>query len=121
MVIEDIQKGGVNIPKLVALFLQNLTGGTDFRRSTSNLKQIRTKSISEDVVFAKTGELKKPQNHLMLGIPLKSLTEDQKVVQIMSSFTDYISYHTKKEIKTEVTFSKKNFVYMVWYEVRSSM
>ena len=36
-----------------------------------NLKQIRTKSISEDVVFAATGELKKPQNHLMLGLLLE--------------------------------------------------
>lgn len=48
--IEDIQKCEVDISKLVELFFQNLTAGTDFRHLASNLKQIRAKSISEDDV-----------------------------------------------------------------------
>ena len=99
--IEDIQKGEVDIPELVELFFQNLRGGPDSRRWASNLKQIRTKSISEDVVFAATGGLKKPQKHLMLGIALKSLTGSRKDVEVMNRLGDCISYHTMEEIKTE--------------------
>ena len=81
---------------------------TTFRK---NLKQIRTKSISEDVVFAATGELKKLQKHLMLGIALKSLTGSRKVVEIMNRLGHCISYHTIEEIETEATFesTKNNF------------
>ena len=86
------------------LFCQNLIGGTDSRRWESNLKRVRTKAISEDVVFAAVGGLKKPQNYLMLGIVLKSLTGSRKVVKIMSRLCHYISYHTKEEIETEATF-----------------
>ena len=97
--IEDIQKGEVDIPELVELFFQNLRGGPDSRRWASNLKQIRTKL--EQIVFAATGGLKKPQKHLMLGIALKGLTGSRKDVEVMNRLGDCISYHTMEEIKTE--------------------
>ena len=68
--IDHIQKGEVNIPELLNIFFENLIGGPDSPHWASNLKQIRMKSTSEDVVFAATGGLKKPQKHLMLGIAL---------------------------------------------------
>ena len=55
-------------------------------------------------MFAATGGLKKPQNHLMLGIAVKSLTGSRKVVEIMDSLVHCISYHIKEEIQTEATF-----------------
>ena len=55
-------------------------------------------------MFAATGGLKKPQNHLMLGIVLKSLTGSRRVVEIMNRLGHCISYHTKDEIETEATF-----------------
>ena len=100
--IEDIQKGDIDKPELVELVFQNLIGGPDSRRWANNLKQIRTISISEDVAFAATGRLKKPQKHLMLGIALKSLTGSQKVVKIINRLGHCISYHTIEEIETEV-------------------
>ena len=84
MKIEYIQKGEVDIPELLKLFFQNLIGGPNSRCWASNLNQIGTKSIGEDVVFAATSRLKKPQKHLMLGIAFKSLTGSRKVVEIMN-------------------------------------
>ena len=94
------------------LFFQNLIGGTDSRRWASNLKQIRTKSISEDVVFTVTGGLKKPQNHLMLGIALKSLTGSRKVAEIMNRLGHCIGCNTKEEIEREALLksTKKNLL-----------
>ena len=60
--IEDVQKGEVDIPELLKLFFQNLIGGPDSRRWASNLKQIKTKSIGEGVVFAATSGLKDHKN-----------------------------------------------------------
>ena len=109
MKIEYIQKGEVDIPKLLKLFFQNLIGGPNSRCWASNLNQIRTKSIGEDVVFAATSRLKKPQKHLMLGIAFKSLTGSRKVVEIMNRLGHCISYHTIEKIETEATFeSTKN-------------
>ena len=97
--IEDIQKCQVYILELVELFFQNLIGGPDSRSWTSNLNQIRTKSISEGVAFAATGGRKEPQNHIMLGIAFKSLTGSRKVVKIMN-----YELHAIQEIETEATF-----------------
>ena len=102
--IEDIQKSEVDIPELLKLSFQNIIGGPDSRRWASNLKQIRTKSISEDVAFAATSGLIKPQKHLMLGFALRSLTGSRQIVEIMNRLGHCISYHTIEEIETEATF-----------------
>ena len=102
--IEDIQKSEVDIPELLKLSFQNIIGEPDSRRWASNLKQIGTKSISEDVVFAATSGLIKPQKHLMLGFALRSLTGSRQIVEIMNRLGHCISYHTIEEIKTEATF-----------------
>ena len=54
----------------------------DVRRWESNFKKIRIKSVSEDAILAVTTELKKSQQHLMLGIALKSLTGNRKIIEI---------------------------------------
>ena len=110
--IEDIKRGEVTVPELVATFFQNLIGGPDVRHWESNFKKIRIKSMSEDAVFAAAAGLKKPQKHLMLGIALKSLTGSRKVIKIMNRLGHCASYHTREEVETEATFesTKRNLV-----------
>ena len=110
--IEDIKRGEVTVPELVTTFFQNLISRSDVRRWKSNLKKIRIKSMSEDVVFAATAGLKKPQKHLMLGIALKSLTGSRKVIKIMNRLGHFASSHTIEEVEREATFesTKRNLV-----------
>ena len=102
--IEDIKRGELAVPELVATFFQNLIFRPDVRRCESNFKKIRIKSMSEDAVFAATAGLKKPQKHLMLGIALQSLTGSKKFIEIMNRLEHCASYHTTEEIETEATF-----------------
>ena len=102
--IEDIKRGELGVPELVATFFQNLIFKPDVRRCESNFKKIRIKSMSEDAVFAATAGLKKPQKHLMLGIASQSLTGSKKVIEIMNRLGHCASYHTIEEIQTEATF-----------------
>ena len=44
--IEDIKRGEVTVPESVTIFLQNFIGGPDVRGWESNLKKVRTKSMS---------------------------------------------------------------------------
>lgn len=89
--IEIIQKCEVDISKLVELFFQNLTAGSNFRHLASNLKQIRTKSITEDDVFVATGGLKKPSSHLMLGREI-----NKKLFKILVSYLKEIIFAKKQ-------------------------
>ena len=44
--IEDIKRVEVTVPESVTIFLQNFIGGPDVRGWESNLKKVRTKSMS---------------------------------------------------------------------------
>ena len=102
--LEDFKKGEVETPEILEKFLTYLIAGPDSRRHESDVKQRRIKSISDDVIYATTGDKKKPSKHLMLGMTIKSLTGSKIVLQILNHYGYCSSYNTIQETETELNF-----------------
>lgn len=88
----------------VRLFFTHLIGGSDDRTCSSNSKQRRIQSISEDVIFATTSGRKKPSKHLKVGLAIKSITGSKKFIEVMNRLGHSASYSTIQELETELTF-----------------
>ena len=101
---EEISKDEVEVPDLVQNFLKFLIGGPDSRKWDLESRKRRIKSISQDVVFSTTSGIKKPSNHLQLGLAIKSLTGSRNVVEILNRMGHCVSYSTVGELETELTF-----------------
>ena len=80
--LSDIEKEEVEIPALISIFFQNLTAWPDSRRWKGSRKTIRTRSLCQDVIFSATSGQTKPRKHLMFAMTMKSLTDNQKVIEI---------------------------------------
>lgn len=61
--------------------------------STAGVERI-VKSSANDVLFATTRGLLKPSKHLCLGLGVKSMTGNRKVVVILIRLGHCVNYHT---------------------------
>ena len=102
--IEDIKLGECDIPEILNQFFTHLIAGP-WKRSQTESKMRRIKSLSQDVIFAFTSGNTKPGKHLELGIAIKSMTGSKKIIQILNRFGHCASYSTIEEIETEMTFA----------------
>ena len=107
LAIDSVLHGTTNVPPKLNQIFQYLICGPDLRRWKSDAKQRLIRSVSRDVIFSALSGRKFPSKHLILGVPLKSLTRSRKVVEILNCYGHCANYHAVEEIETELTFNAK--------------
>ena len=68
----------------------------------------RIQSLWDDIVFAVTRGLVKPQKHLLLGLGVKSMIGGKKVLNILNRLRHHISYTAAEETETELASNIAN-------------
>ena len=81
--IADIANGEIDAPEILEEFMTNMICGPDYRRRTDT-KKSRIKTISQDIVFSATSGRKRPKKHLQLGLAIKSLTGNRRIVELLN-------------------------------------
>ena len=102
--IEAIFQGEVNVPDNLHLFLNYLISRPDPRKQSSSNKQRRINLIGENIIYAISSGAKIPAKHLQVGLAMKSLTGNRKVIEVLDRLGHSISYSVVEEIETELTF-----------------
>ena len=106
LTVDNIEKEEINEPDILHEFLQNVTCGPDYKRSS--IKDMRINLIGQDVVFAATAGRKRPKKHIQLGLTLKSLTGSSRRIELLKRMGHCINYHGVTEIETEMTFEARD-------------
>ena len=102
--IAAIFQGEVNVPDNLHLFLNYLISRPDPRKQSSSNKQRRINLIGENIIYAISSGAKIPAKHLQVGLAMKSLTGNRKVIEVLDRLGHSISYSVVEEIETELTF-----------------
>ena len=92
------------VSDLVQNFFKYLIGGPDSRKWDLESRKRRIKTISQDVVFSTTSEIKKPLRHLQLELAIRSLTGSRKVTEILNRMCHCVSYSSVEKLENELTF-----------------
>ena len=59
------------------------------------------------MIFDVTSGLKRPSKHLQLGMVIKIVTSNRKVVDLLNKLGHCASHSTIEELETELTFEAK--------------
>lgn len=106
--VSDIITGECEIPKDLTDFMRNLLCGIDSRTQKSSDCTRKVDSISQDIIYAIHHGRMKISKHMTLGMTLKSITSNRKVVDLMNKFGHCCSYNVVEELETEATSSACN-------------
>ncbi|CAG9812927.1 unnamed protein product [Phaedon cochleariae] len=105
---KDLIAGECDIPEILKTFYKTVLGGFNYhQRHASNL-DLRSETLSSDLIYATTRGRIKPAKQIELGIALKSLTNSKKVLNIMNKLGHCISYSVIEELETEAAYTSFN-------------
>ncbi|CAH1154920.1 unnamed protein product [Phaedon cochleariae] len=105
---KDLIAGECDIPEILKTFYKTVLGGFNYhQRHASNL-DLRSETLSSDLIYATTRGRIKPAKQIELGIALKSLTNSKKVLNIMNKLRHCISYSVIEELETEAAYTSFN-------------
>ena len=96
------------IPDPLLQFFTHLVCGSDKRRVVTIKNKRQIKAICQDIIFATLSRVKKFGTNVMLGVPMKRITESWKVTDILNRMGHSISYTTVEELETKLTFGESN-------------
>lgn len=83
--VNDILEGKVGIPPpLVKEFFECLVNGPTSPTKICERREIRIKSLAEDIIFSATNVRSNPSKHLLLSLVMKSVTGSRKVIEILN-------------------------------------
>ena len=105
--IADIANGERDVPKILEELMTNMTRRPDYS-SRTDIKERRTKAISQDIVFSVTAGRKRPKKHSQLGLAIKSLTGNRRIIKLLNRIRHCINYHSVTEMETKMTFEARN-------------
>lgn len=103
--VNDILEGEVGIPPLVKEFFECLINGPTSPTKICERKELRIRSLAEDVIFSVTNGRSRPSKHLLLSLVMKSVTGSRKVIEVLNKLGHCVSYHFAEELETELTYA----------------
>ena len=95
---DELNSEYVKLPKSLTEFLNVLL--TSRRPGESHKRQCLVSSLGQDLVFAVTGGIKVPANHILLAWTVKSLTGNVEMIKILNMLGYCICYSKLEELDT---------------------
>ncbi|XP_045034643.1 uncharacterized protein LOC123475714 [Daphnia magna] len=100
--LNDILEGEVGIPPLVKEFFECLINGPTSPTKICERKELRIRSLAEDVIFSVTNGRSRPSKHLLLSLVMKSVTGSRKVIEVLNKLGHCVSYPPSFAFKGKV-------------------
>lgn len=87
--------GECAVPRELDDFFQTLLAGPGKKRRKNSSDCLRkSKSLAEDVIYAVHNGKIKTAKHITLGMTIKSLTNNRKVINLLNRYGHICSYNT---------------------------
>lgn len=102
---KNLIDGECRVKETLINFYTKLISGENYRRRQNKKTTRLAKSFSEDLIFAIFNGKIKLSKHICFGLTLKSLTNSQKIVNIVNRYGHCCSYSTLEGLETEATFT----------------
>lgn len=103
--LNDISQGEVSVPEDLEYFIKFVLFGIKDNTARSKIKDVRSHSISSDIVFAATNGLKRPKKQLQYGLTIKSLCNSKKLINIANHYGHCADYDTICVLENQITSS----------------
>lgn len=102
---QKVIEGECEIPPKIVNFCQNVIAGCNFRRKNSKITKRLAKSFSSDIVFATSNGKIKPSKHVNLGLTMKGMTNNKKLLRISNRYGHTCSYDVLTSIESEAAYN----------------
>lgn len=103
--VDDILEGECQVPQIVTDLFRNILQGISPYINISLSNNRRIGSMSHDLMYNTTEGKIRPSKHLTLGMAIKNLTGNRKVMEILNRYGHSVSYTTIEELETELSYA----------------
>lgn len=109
---KNLIEGECEVPETLLNFYRKIVAGENYRGRQNKKTTRLAQSFSEDLIYGVHNGRMKLSKHICLGMPLKSLTNRQKIVDIVHRYGHCCSYSALEGLETTFTSCEVSYKHL---------